>query len=172
MADIREHTTVLGPDCHIKGEMTFDSSVCLLGRFEGRIVSKGVLEVGESAVCKATIDAARVIVDGTVEGDILARERLELHTGASVLGDITAAKLVVAEGASFSGQCRVGESAVKAEGAAATPTANGRPAPALQVERPAPRRFVPATPSPTEIEATIAGFEAKLAEFGKAKVAE
>jgi cytoskeletal protein CcmA (bactofilin family) len=173
MADHRDHTTILGPDCHIKGEMTFDSSVCLLGKFEGRIVSKGVLEIGESATCKATIDAARVIVEGTVEGDILARERLELHPGASVIGDITAAKLVVAEGANFTGQCRVGDSAIKAETqTTTTANTNGKHTPALQVERPAPRRFAPATPSPNEIEATIAGFEAKLAEFGKTKQPE
>jgi cytoskeletal protein CcmA (bactofilin family) len=166
----RDHTTILGPDTLIKGEMSFDSSVCILGRFEGRIISKGVLEIGESAICKASIDAARVIVEGTVEGDIIARERLELHAGASVTGDIAAVKLIAAEGASFVGQCRVGESAIKPEATtapAARPAATGLP-----VERPARRPAVaPITPSSSEIEATIAGFEAKLAEFGKAKPA-
>src|ERR1043165_3518778 len=109
----REHTTVIGPDTHIKGEMMFETSACILGRFEGRIASKGELTIGDSAACKASIDATRIVVDGNIEGDIVARERLELNAGATINGDIVANKLIVAEGASFMGHCRVGEAAVK-----------------------------------------------------------
>lgn len=163
----REHTTVIGPDTHIKGEMVFETSACILGRFEGRVTSKGELTVGDSAACKASIDAARVIVDGTVEGDIIARERLELNAGATVNGDIVANKLIVAEGASFMGHCRVGEAAVKAakEQPANIPIEAGRAAQAARNKTGAPQPMV------GDIESTLAGFEAKLSEFSRSKSA-
>jgi cytoskeletal protein CcmA (bactofilin family) len=157
------HTTIIGPDTHIKGEMVFESSACILGRFEGRIASKGELTIGDSANCKASIDAARVVVDGTVEGDIVARERLELNAGATINGDIVANKLIVAEGASFMGHCRVGEAAVKAakEPSSSIPIETGRAAHAARTKN---------TPQPVgDIESTLAGFEAKLSEFSRTK---
>lgn len=162
MADNREHMTVIGPDTHIKGEMIFENAASVLGRFEGRIVSKGELTIGETSVCKAGIDAGRIIVDGAVEGDIVARERLELNPGATINGDIVAAKLVVAEGATFVGHCRVGEAAVKSakEPSGAIPIEQGRPSPKVVT-----------TPASGDIESTLAGFEAKLAEFSRGKSA-
>jgi len=100
--------TVIGPDTRISGEMTFDKSARILGCFEGKIVAQGEVQIGPTADCRAAIDAQRVIVDGAVSGPILARERLTLTPNAKVTGDITAGALIVAEGASFVGQCQVG----------------------------------------------------------------
>lgn len=166
----REHTTVIGPDTFIKGEMVFEHAATVLGRFEGRIASKGELVIGETSNCKASIDAARIVIDGAVEGDLTARERLELNPGAVVTGDIVAAKLVAAEGASFVGHCRVGEAAVKAakEPGASIPIDQGRAASAKNA-----KPQTQPTPAATggDLESTLAGFEAKLAEFSRTKAA-
>lgn len=100
--------TVIGADTRIKGEMFFDKSARILGKFEGRIAAKGEVQVGQGAVCQAAVEAERVIVDGAVEGPIVARERLTLTANATVRGDLTAGTLVVAEGATFVGNCNVG----------------------------------------------------------------
>ena len=112
MADI-SHTTVIGPDTHIKGDMTFESTARLLGSFEGRIVAKGELQITDSAVCKAAVEAGKVTIDGQVEGNVTARDRVELNAKARMKGDLIAAKLVVAEGASFNGHVTVGPDAAK-----------------------------------------------------------
>src|SRR4051812_28095255 len=104
----RNTTTVIGPDTHIKGEMVFDSTARILGTFEGRVIAKGEVQIGEGAQCKATVEGTTVVVDGLVEGDVQARERVQLNAKARVIGDIVSATLVVAEGASFTGHCRVG----------------------------------------------------------------
>lgn len=149
-------TTVIGPDTHIKGEMVFDSTARILGTFEGRIVAKGEVQIGEGAACKAAVEGATVIVDGTVEGDVQARERVQLNSKARVIGDIVATTLVVADGASFHGHCRVGAeargSAAKAGGSAQQP----RPATQPQVQA-----------KPSEIEATLAGLEARLSGMSR-----
>jgi len=100
--------TVIGPDTKIKGEMFFEKSARILGSFEGKIAAHGEVQIGAGAQCNAAVEAERIIVDGNVNGPIIARDRLTLTANAQVQGDLTAGTLVVAEGASFVGQCNVG----------------------------------------------------------------
>lgn len=100
--------TVIGRDTKIKGEMSFESGARILGTFEGKISSAGEVQIGAGAHCNAAIEAERVTVDGNVSGDITAREVLTLNAEAKVEGDIVAHKLVVIEGATYLGNCRVG----------------------------------------------------------------
>lgn len=108
-----EAITVLGPDASFKGELTLRGAAKILGEFEGLINATGEIHVGSSAVCHATIEADSILVDGTVNGDLIARERLQLTNKARVQGDVSAAALIVAEGASFVGRCAVGPDAVQ-----------------------------------------------------------
>ena len=108
------NVTVIGKDAKFKGELIIEQSAKILGSFEGRIACQGEVHVAEGAFCKATVEARSVIVDGNVEGDILARERLSLSGKARVKGDITAAAIIVQEGATYTGQCRVGPQAPRA----------------------------------------------------------
>jgi cytoskeletal protein CcmA (bactofilin family) len=54
MADPVSPTTVIGPDTHIKGDMTFDSTARILGSFEGQITAKGELQIASGASCRAS----------------------------------------------------------------------------------------------------------------------
>jgi cytoskeletal protein CcmA (bactofilin family) len=108
------NTTVIGADTHIKGDMTFDSTARLLGTFEGKITSKGELQVANGATCRASVEASKVLVDGEVDGNLAARERVELTAKAKMKGDLVSARLVVAEGAAFTGHVTVGPDATKA----------------------------------------------------------
>ena len=111
-SDSRATATIIGPDAHIKGEMSFEGSVRVLGTFEGKMTCGGTIEVGETARCKATVEGVRVIVEGQVEGEIAARETIELKAKAVVRGDISAESLVVIDGARLSGHCRIGPDSV------------------------------------------------------------
>ncbi|MBY0113398.1 MAG: polymer-forming cytoskeletal protein [Phycisphaerales bacterium] len=113
MADNEHQVTIIGRDAKIKGELSFDASAKILGTFEGKIIAKGEVIIGETATCRATVEAGNVIVDGPLEGDVIARDRLQLTAKAKVKGDITAGSLSVIEGASFVGHCKVGPEAVK-----------------------------------------------------------
>jgi cytoskeletal protein CcmA (bactofilin family) len=113
MAEATNQTTIIGADTHINGEMTFDGTARILGKFEGKIAAKGELFVADGASCKAAVEAGKVTVDGVVEGNVTARERVELTAKARMRGDLVAARLLVAEGASFVGHCTVGPEAVK-----------------------------------------------------------
>lgn len=117
--------TVIGADTRIKGEMSFDTTARLLGQFEGKIHAKGELQVADGAQCRASVDAGKVVVDGMVEGNVSAREKIELTARAKMKGDIAAAKLVVAEGATLQGHVTVGPEAAKM--AAATGAVEAKP---------------------------------------------
>lgn len=168
MNDQIRATTVIGPDTHIKGEMHFDSTARILGSFEGRITANGEIQIGEGAVCKASVEGETVIVDGMIEGDVSARDRITLNTQAKVLGDVVATTLVVAEGATFVGHVRVGVDAHK--GQEQQPVQQKRPAQGISaVPRPMPANGSVNTQKPAEIEQTLAGLEARLAGMGRSR---
>lgn len=102
--------TIIGPTAKVSGDLHHDGPAQVLGGFEGKIYATGQVHIAQSAVCRGTIEAEQVIVDGDVEGDITARQRLQLTATARVVGDLVARTLIVEEGASFVGNCRVSSS--------------------------------------------------------------
>lgn len=104
--------TIIGRGAHIKGDITFDTPARILGTIEGTVHAKTEMYIAETALCKATVHGTSLLVDGTVEGALIASDRVELTAKCCVKGDVTAAALIVADGASFIGHCRVGPGAV------------------------------------------------------------
>lgn len=107
--------TVIGRGTTIRGEVDFDQGAKILGVFEGKIRSKGEVHIADSADCSAEIDASSITIDGKTNGNIIARSRCRLSSNAKLTGDITAKTLLVEEGATFVGHCRVGEGVVNAQ---------------------------------------------------------
>lgn len=162
-------TTVIGPDTKIRGEMVFDSTARVLGTFEGRIAARGEVQIGESAVCRANIEASVVIVDGLIEGDVTALERVQLNKKAKVVGDVTAGTMVVADGASFIGNCKVGEEAVRlieSGEAGAPPIEEGEEVEPIRRDAPAEVEIATAR-NGGDLESTLAGLEARLAGMNR-----
>jgi cytoskeletal protein CcmA (bactofilin family) len=109
MADsTQDYGTIIGPDANFKGELSFDSAAKVLGKFEGSINAKGRIHVADGSKCKATVKAKEISVEGHIEGNVEALDRVEIKNKGMVTGDITAARMVMAEGASVDGHCRIG----------------------------------------------------------------
>ena len=108
-----EFPTIIGPDATFKGEITFEKGLRLMGRFEGKISTGGRLHIAREAKMQADVEAAGIIVEGDVRGNLTATDRIELKQSARYEGDLAASKLVVDEGAIFSGHVSVGPDAVK-----------------------------------------------------------
>ena len=115
MADAKE-TTIIAADTFIKGEMTFQNTARIQGKFEGKIEAKGQLQVSEGAQCSAEVDADTVILDGRIEGNVRATQKVQINAKASLKGDIVSERLVTAEGASLHGHVSIGPDAVKGGG--------------------------------------------------------
>jgi cytoskeletal protein CcmA (bactofilin family) len=111
MADVaagQDFPTILGPDAVFKGEMTFEKGMRLMGRFEGKVSTPGRLHIAKEAKLHADVEAGAIIVEGEVQGNLVANDRIELKQSARYEGDLRASKLVVDEGAVFSGHVSVG----------------------------------------------------------------
>lgn len=124
MAETGE-TTVVGADSYFKGELSFESTAKIVGKFDGTITGKGELQVSKNAKCSADVKAGAVAVDGRIEGNVTVSDTVKLNSSGVVKGDITAAKMVVVEGASFMGMCAVGPEAQKQAGAASSGGGSG-----------------------------------------------
>jgi cytoskeletal protein CcmA (bactofilin family) len=103
-----EFGTILGPDANFKGDLSFDSAAKILGKFEGSITSKGKILVADGSRCKAKVSAKEVSVEGHIEGNVEAADRVDLRPKGAITGDITAARMTMADGASIDGHCRIG----------------------------------------------------------------
>ena len=89
----------------LKGELRFNDTMRIDGRFSGRILSDNVLIVGENAEVDAEIDVAAILIEGQVRGVVRATSRIELHPGGSLIADIATPVLKIEEGAVFQGRC-------------------------------------------------------------------
>jgi len=95
--------TILGRDVHIRGNLTSSGVLRIEGKVEGEIVNEGDVIVGETGVVTAKIKATRLMLGGTLNGNVEVDGRVELTPTARLRGDIKAAELIVAEGALLNG---------------------------------------------------------------------
>jgi cytoskeletal protein CcmA (bactofilin family) len=88
--------------------MSFEGRVRVDGAYKGRIHTEDVLEVGEGGVVDGEIDAATLVVAGTVVGKVRARERVIVESTGMVRGHLDAASIEVRPGARFDATLKVG----------------------------------------------------------------
>lgn len=96
------------PEPELDGEISFKDMLRVNGHISGRVHSeKGTLIVDASARVDAFIEVAVAVIGGTVNGDIVGRERVELGPNAVINGNISTPKLAIKPGATFQGDCRM-----------------------------------------------------------------
>ena len=95
----------IGQSIVIKGQVSASEDLMIAGRVEGTIALGGyILTFAPNAQISAEISAKTVLVAGAVKGNIVATEKIEIQANGSVEGDITAPRVVMAEGAQFRGR--------------------------------------------------------------------
>jgi cytoskeletal protein CcmA (bactofilin family) len=95
--------TVFGKTMKIVGEVSSDEELQLDGELEGNLNLKGKLTIGPASKVNANIKAREVVIYGTVKGNVEAENRISLRAGASIVGDIKTAGIVIEDGAYFKG---------------------------------------------------------------------
>jgi cytoskeletal protein CcmA (bactofilin family) len=98
----------VGGGTDVTGEANFKAMMRVDGHFSGRISSSsGTLIVGANGKVDANIEVAVAVIHGTINGDIIATQRLELGRAAKVNGNIQTPSLVIEQGAVFEGSCKM-----------------------------------------------------------------
>lgn len=108
--------TYLTSDAEFKGTIKFDKIIRVDGNFEGEMVTNdGELMVGKTGKVKANVKVKNASIEGRLDGNIVASEKVELKHKAQLLGDLQARTLVIEEGVIFVGQCNVNPDGTKYE---------------------------------------------------------
>ncbi len=97
----------LGKDTEFEGKLSFKGFVRIDGRFTGEIFSEGILSVGETAIIRSDIHVSHIIISGEIRGNIIADNRIEIHSPGKVFGNIQAPAVIIEEGVIFEGNCRM-----------------------------------------------------------------
>lgn len=94
------HGTVLS------GETNFQAMLRVDGHLVGSVSSdSGTLLVGSNGQVDANVAVSAAVVNGVVNGDIVATERVQLGRTARVVGNIQTPRIVIEDGAVFEGTC-------------------------------------------------------------------
>jgi cytoskeletal protein CcmA (bactofilin family) len=112
----RGETTLIGTSIVIKGELSCGEDLYIDGQVEGTIDPKGNrLTIGPHGRVKANVIACAVVVQGKLEGNIQASERVDLKQSAVVTGNIATQRISIDEGAYFKGGVNIQKEAPKKE---------------------------------------------------------
>ncbi len=100
--------TILGSTVVLKGDLTGSEDLIVEGQFDGTInLREHCLTIGARGQVKAEIQATRVIIEGSVTGNITARERIEIRKTGRVMGDLVAPGIAIEDGAYFKGSIEI-----------------------------------------------------------------
>ncbi len=103
--DEEDYDTVLAPDIEFAGTIEFADPFMIKGRVSGTIQASSDLLIDTDAVVKADINAKRVVIKGTVEGNVTATQIVHVFSSGKLAGDVTAPEVVLDSGCFFSGIC-------------------------------------------------------------------
>ena len=107
--DERRVAAWIGKAVFVRGDVVCSGDLTIDGKFEGTIeVGDHGLTIGVDATIKADLVAKTITIDGTVIGNVTAREKLELRATGSVEGDVLAHRFAMADGAVLRGRVETG----------------------------------------------------------------
>jgi len=98
---------VLSSDVELKGSLKFAGELTLEGKLEGEVNCDGILHLGETGVVNGNLNVGSIVVHGKINGNVFAKDKIEIKSKAEVLGDIRAARLVIEEGVTFVGKTEI-----------------------------------------------------------------
>jgi cytoskeletal protein CcmA (bactofilin family) len=111
----------IGKSISIKGDLTGNEDMVIEGKVEGKVdLPNNQLTIGANGTVQAEVTAKGIVVVGRVAGDIHGIERVEIQGTGIVEGDVSAPRLIVAEGAVVNGAIKM----TKQSSAAATDTSS------------------------------------------------
>jgi cytoskeletal protein CcmA (bactofilin family) len=99
--------TIIGQQTRINGDVHFSGGLHVDGQVRGNVIAEGgsgaVLTVSEHGNIEGNVQVPNVILNGTVTGNVVSDERIELAAKARVNGDVHYQLIEMAMGAEVNG---------------------------------------------------------------------
>jgi cytoskeletal protein CcmA (bactofilin family) len=109
ISNIREGLTLLGRNLNVRGIVSGEDDIQLLGIHIGDFNLKGNLNIHQSAKIIGNVAAITISVGGTVEGNLTATKKLNILNTAVIKGNIITPLISIQEGAQFIGHVNMGD---------------------------------------------------------------
>ena len=103
----------IGAGTYVEGNIETKGSLRIDGRVKGIVKSGDTLTVGTSGEIVGEVHVKNAIVGGKIDGDVTIEQKLVLESTSSLNGNLRASKLIIDEGAYFSGKSHMGNTAQK-----------------------------------------------------------
>lgn len=100
-------SSILGSGCKFTGDVDAKGTIRIDGEFQGKIVATEGVIVGKTGIVRGEIHSTNVAITGTVEGNIIAKRKVELESGAKLIGDVESMSLVIEDGVFFEGKSKM-----------------------------------------------------------------
>ena len=101
--------TILSEDIDFSGTLNFEKPFLIRGKVSGEIAARGLLVIDENAVVNANISASRVIIRGSVKGNVTATEKVDVTITGKLVGNVAAPEIFMETGCLFNGRCTMTE---------------------------------------------------------------
>jgi len=121
---------IIGQGTVIEGGIKANSDVRISGKVIGNVNVDGKTVVTPEGIVEGEVRSSHADIAGRVDGEVFVSERLVLKNSAVVEGNIHTAKLVIEDGATFSGTCDMGGTIPKAGSRSSSPKPGASSAPA------------------------------------------
>ena len=105
---ISEGSTIIGESILVSGNLNGDEDLTVRGRVEGTLTLTKALVVEPTGVVKAEVQVKSCIISGAVVGNVTASESVELKKEGRMVGDISAPRVILVDGANFRGRIDTG----------------------------------------------------------------
>jgi cytoskeletal protein CcmA (bactofilin family) len=146
----QREAAVIGRSIHINGDLRGEEDLRIEGDVNGTIQLKSnSLTIGKDGKIKADVYAKSVTIDGLVEGDVYGAERVNIRKNARVLGNITAPRVSLEDGARFKGSIEMDPEAIDAALGKGHSAARAMAGPSPNAAGPAP------APKPTAVPSAV-----------------
>jgi cytoskeletal protein CcmA (bactofilin family) len=98
---------------NVTGELRFQTSFRVDGKFSGTVMSEGELIVGQGGEVDGDLRVGQIVISGTVSGTIRASRRIHLSSSGKLLAEIDTPVLIIDEGGFFQGRCSMAREEAK-----------------------------------------------------------
>jgi cytoskeletal protein CcmA (bactofilin family) len=120
--------TVIGSTIVIDGELRSSEDISIQGTIKGKIETSADLFVEGSGTIEAEVNTRSIEVHGTIIGNVRATDKYELMREGRVTGDVSAPRVVIADGAKFKGHIDMAENGPALARLEEGPRAGSKPA--------------------------------------------
>lgn len=134
MSNGQENKSIIASDVEITGTIKSTSGLRIEGKLDGELICAADATIGKSATIKGNLSANSVIIEGTIHGNVTAKDKIEMKSTAKVHGDIVAKRLSVEDGVTFIGRSEVNPAGSVGGGGSVPPPTPPTPAPETKAD--------------------------------------